>query len=88
MELLNEAMVINGFQEPHKTPSDEYYDFKKKLDEFYGELKKFMETKKLNDSFMIKLLEYLYCIEFSALLFDLLLMPPAGISGKLYPRYV
>ena len=39
MEMLNEAMVINGFQEPYKTPSDEYYDFKKKLDEFYGELK-------------------------------------------------
>ena len=61
MELLNEAMVINGFQEPHKTPSDEYYDFKKKLDEFYGELKKFMETKKLNDdAFMIKLLGDIY----------------------------
>ena len=61
MELLNEAMVINGFQEPYKTPSDEYYDFKNKLDAFYGELKKFMETKKLNDdAFMIKLLGDIY----------------------------
>ena len=61
MEMLNEAMVINEFQEPYKTPSDEYYDFKKKLDEFYGELKKFMEIKKLNDdAFMIKLLGDIY----------------------------